>query len=137
MRQSTRCKLKVKLHLVFGVELQIHHAPGELIEDLEEVVTWPKGKDGVQRRDIAASSGEVEKVRVSIGREPVLRLRFRELLLVNGEVRGEPRDNISIELVYQYGACFTCQVGHDAAYTTYHFLALLLFREIPYNVNRP
>lgn len=74
--------------------VQVNQAPRELIEDLEEVVTWPEGEDGVQRANVAAPGGEVEIVRVAICREPVLRLGFGELPFVNGKMSGEPRCRI-------------------------------------------
>jgi hypothetical protein len=90
MWEGSRRKLKVELHLIHGVIVQINQGPQCLIEDLEEVVTWPEGEEGVQRGDIAATGGEVEIVRVAVGDETTLGLWFRELLLVNREVCVEP-----------------------------------------------
>ena len=90
MCKSARRKLKVELQLIHGVIVQINQGPQCLIEDLEEVVTWPEGEDRVQGGDIAATGGEVEIVRVAVGDEPTLGLRFRELLLINREVCVEP-----------------------------------------------
>jgi len=45
-------------------------------------MTWLKSEDGVERCDIATTSGEVEEVAVTVRDEPALRLRFGKLLFV-------------------------------------------------------
>jgi len=46
--------------------MQVDESSGGLENPLEEVMTWPKGEDGVQRSDVATSSREVERVGVAV-----------------------------------------------------------------------
>lgn len=88
--QRIRRELKVELNIVRGAVVQVNKGPPGLEQPLEEVVTWPKGEDRVQRGDIAAAGGVVEEVAIAILDEAALGLRAGELLLVEREVRGEP-----------------------------------------------
>jgi hypothetical protein len=58
--QSTRREFEIKLNVVYMTIVQVNKSPGGVENPLEEIVTWPKGEDGVQRGNIATSCGEVE-----------------------------------------------------------------------------
>ncbi|PPQ77779.1 hypothetical protein CVT25_011214 [Psilocybe cyanescens] len=92
--QCSRSKLKVQLNIVDGAVVQVHEGAASLECPLEEIMTWPKGKDSVQRSDIASSSGEVEEVGMAVRDQATFSLWFRELAFVYGEVDSEPSGGI-------------------------------------------
>jgi len=63
---STRREFEIELNVISRAIVQVNESPGGLENPLEEIVTWPKGEDGVQRGNVATSSGEVERVRVAV-----------------------------------------------------------------------
>ena len=67
--QSSRCKSEVKLDIILRSVLEVNESPSKLESPLEEVMTWPKSKDRVERYDIAPTGGEVEEIGIAIIRK--------------------------------------------------------------------
>ena len=90
---EARVELEVELNVVGGVVLEVVDvAIGELIGQLEEVVTGTEGEDGVEDGDGAAAGRESEKVRVAIGSEARVR-GAGELLGVERSVSIDPGES--------------------------------------------
>ena len=66
IRESTRREFEIELNVICRTIVQVNKSPGGLENPLEEIVTWPKGEDGVQRSNIATSCREYERVGVAI-----------------------------------------------------------------------
>jgi hypothetical protein len=59
---STSSEFEIELDVIRGTVVQVDESPCSLENPLEEIMTWPKSEDGVQRGDVATPSREVERV---------------------------------------------------------------------------
>lgn len=89
--------------------MKVNQGPPKLESPLEEVVTWLKSKDRVQRCEVATSRGEVEVVRVSILCETSFASGFRELLFENRTMRGKPSEANRLDQASN-GSAATCHL---------------------------
>jgi hypothetical protein len=54
------------LNIILRAVPQINEGLQHLKSPLKEIMTWPKGENGVQRGNVTAACGEVEKVRIAV-----------------------------------------------------------------------
>lgn len=93
--ESIGGELEVELDVVGGAVLEIDEGLACLEDPLDKIMTWPESEDGVEGGNVAAAGGVDEGVGVAVLDEAALGLWAGELLLVEGEMCGEPGAGVS------------------------------------------